>query len=623
VINLDRITLRRGGHLLFDQASLSIFAGQHLGICGANGTGKTSLFHLLSGELSIDSGDIHVPDRSGFSHMVQESELVTSAAIEYVIDGDKQLRQIQKELAIAETGGEHQEISRLHDQLDARDGYNAHYRAGQLLHGLGFSNEECLRPACEFSGGWRRRLGLARVLMCPGDILLLDEPTNHLDLDATIWLQRWLERFQGTLLLISHDRDFLDIVADHILHIEQRQLFLYKGNYSAFELQRAERLAQQQAFFEKQQQRRTEIQAFVRRFRAKASKARQAQSRLKELNRMQEIAAAHVDSPFRFRIPEAPKMSDPLLLLDNASVAYAEQVILKNVRMGIHPGSRIGLLGANGAGKSTLIKALTAALPLYKGKRVAGEHLRIGYFAQHQLEALDLDASPLLHIQRLNAEATEQSIRNFLGGFNFHGDRTTESVRPFSGGEKARLALAVITWQRPNLLLLDEPTNHLDLEMRHALTVALQEFNGAIIVVSHDRHLLRNCVDEFWLISGGEVNIYDGDLNDYQRRLSLQVNEDLDKDARNPRVQRQQSAARRLQASPLRKQLQRFEQELSADQQTLRDIESRLADNSLYQDQNKQQLKELLGKQAEARKRMQECEEKWLQLQEQLESINS
>ncbi|MFT5134545.1 MAG: ATP-binding cassette subfamily F protein 3, partial [Gammaproteobacteria bacterium] len=520
MISLEKISLQRSGKYLFSDSSLTIHGGQHIGITGANGTGKTSLFKLLLGELSVDSGNLRMPAEVKIAHMAQEVDYKDTAAVEYVIDGDEELRRTEQALVIAEAKHDDKLIAELHETLQHIDGYNAHYRAEQLLHGLGFTQDDCQRSARAFSGGWRIRLNLAQVLMNPGELLLLDEPSNHLDLDAIIWLENWLKRFQGTLLLISHDRDFLDAVVQHIVHIEHNKLILYRGNYSAFERQRAASLAQQQAMYEKQQLRIKEIEGFVNRFRAKATKARQAQSRLKELDRMQEISAAHVDSPFNFRIPDAPKISDPLINMSEASVAYGEDIILKNLKFSLHPGSCIGLLGANGAGKSTLIKTLMGELELHSGKRTEGEHLRIGYFAQHQLEALDLDASALLHLQRLTPRATEQEIRNYLGGFNFRGDRALEAVRPFSGGEKARLALAIVSWQKPNLLLMDEPTNHLDLEMRHALTLALQEYKGAMLIVSHDRHLLRNCVNEFWLVANKTIVPFDGDLSDYQKLLS-------------------------------------------------------------------------------------------------------
>jgi ATP-binding cassette, subfamily F, member 3 len=626
MISLEKISLQRSGNYLLNDSSLAVFSGQHIGVTGANGTGKTSLFKLILGEISVESGNVQIPAKAGIAHMAQEVDYKDIAAVEYVIDGDQKLRQAEQALQVAEEKHDHDKIGKLHETLHNIDGYNAHYRAEQLLHGLGFTQEDCQRSVQAFSGGWRIRLNLAQVLMNPGDILLLDEPTNHLDLDATIWLEQWLKRFPGSLLLISHDRDFLDSVVQHIVHIEHKKLNLYRGNYSAFEHQRAESLAQQQVLFEKQQMRIKEIERFVNRFRAKATKARQAQSRLKELDRMQEIAAAHVDSPFNFRIPDAPKLSDPLISLSDASIAYGEDVILEKVKLSLHPGSCIGLLGANGAGKSTLIKTLMGEIALSDGERVEGEHLRIGYFAQHQMEALDLDASPLLHLRRLTPKATEQEIRNYLGGFNFQGDKALEAVRPFSGGEKARLALAIVAWQKPNLLLMDEPTNHLDLEMRHALTLALQVYKGAMIIVSHDRHLLRNCVNEFWLINNNTLTSFDGDLADYQQLLSSAdkkgntvVVESKTKPA--AKEQRQEAAAKREQLSPLKKRLKKLENEIKTQQTELKEIEEQLSGSEIYQDENKSELQSVLKQRGSVKGKLFEFEEQWLDCQEQLDSF--
>ncbi|NKB36854.1 MAG: ATP-binding cassette domain-containing protein [Gammaproteobacteria bacterium] len=626
MIILDDISLQRAGKFLFKDSSVTINKGQHLGVTGANGTGKTSLFKLLLGELSIDTGELHIPARLTISHMAQELEASDLSAVEFVIDGDATLRQLETQLKEAEIRHDDVMIGKLHESLQDIDGYNAHYRAEQLLHGLGFSQSDCERQVNEFSGGWRIRLNLARVLMCPGDLLLLDEPTNHLDLDATIWLENWLKRFPGTLMLISHDRDFLDAVVQHILHLEHQSFKLYRGNYSAFENQRAESLAQQQALYEKQQQRVREIERFVNRFRAKATKARQAQSRLKELDRMQNIAAAHVDSPFSFTIPQAPKLSDPLLTLSQVSVGYDESAILSQLKFSLHPGSCIGLLGVNGAGKSTLIKTLLGEPILLEGERTEGEHLRIGYFAQHQLEALDMEASPLLHLQRLSPEASEQEIRNYLGGFNFHGDKALDAVRPFSGGEKARLALAIVAWQKPNLLLLDEPTNHLDLEMRHALTMALQEYQGAMLIVSHDRHLLRNCVSEFWLVANGRVDIFDGNLEDYQKnfvhdkaRTELEVKSDSKPN--DARATRQKSAALRAELSPLKNRLKKLEKEISEHQVLLKVLEEKLADSKMYQEEFKEDLQRMLKESGNVKQKLFKCEDEWLNCQEKIEVI--
>jgi ATP-binding cassette subfamily F protein 3 len=626
MISLDKVSLQRSGNYLIEDSSLSIHSGQHIGITGANGSGKTSLFKLLLGDLSADSGDVNLPAEICIGHMAQEVAYSDIVAVEYVIDGDTRLRQTERDLAHAENKNDDRMIAIHHETLHDIDGYNAHYRAEQLLHGLGFSQEDCQQSVKTFSGGWRIRLNLAQVLMSPGDLLLLDEPTNHLDLDATIWLENWLKRYQGTLLLISHDRDFLDSIVQNIAHIEHKRLTLYRGNYSAFERQRAESLAQQQVMYEKQQQRIKEIERFVNRFRAKATKARQAQSRLKELGRMQQISAAHVDSPFNFRIPEAPKLSDPLLTLTDVSVAYNKEVILNNLNFSLHPGSCIGLLGANGAGKSTLIKTLIAELKLHLGERIEGEHLRIGYFAQHQLEDLDLDASAMLHLQRLSPAASEQEIRNYLGSFNFQGDRALQAVRPFSGGEKARLALAIVAWQKPNLLLLDEPTNHLDLEMRHALTLALQEYKGAMLMVSHDRHLLRNCVDQFWLVSEGRVQPFEGDLADYQKLLSsagksenTQTIESTNKpDAKGDR---QRTAAKRASLSPLKRELSKLDKEIKNNQAELHNIELQLAGSDIYEQDKKQDLQELLKEQGKIKRSLFATEEQWLDCQEQLDSL--
>ena len=628
MINLENISLQRASKYLFRDSSLSVHKGQHIGITGANGTGKTSLFRLLLGELSVDSGNLQLPAELRIAHMAQEVDFSDVVAVEYVIDGDQRLRQTERELTCAEEKHDDLMIARLHETLHDINGYNAHYRAEQLLHGLGFSQDDCQRSVREFSGGWRIRLNLAQVLMNPGELLLLDEPTNHLDLDATIWLENWLLRFQGTLMLISHDREFLDAVVQHIIHIEHQGLHLYRGNYSAFEQQRAESLAQQQTLYEKQQQRIKEIERFVNRFRAKATKARQAQSRLKELHRMQYIAAAHVDSPFYFRIPDAPKLSDPLINFSDASIAYGDDVILDKLNFSLHPGSCIGLLGVNGAGKSTLIKTLLGEIPLYNGERIEGENLRIGYFAQHQLETLDLDASPLLHLQRLAPATSEQEIRNYLGGFNFHGAKALEAVRPFSGGEKARLALAIVAWQKPNLLLLDEPTNHLDLEMRHALTLALQEYKGAMLIVSHDRHLLRNCVTEFWLVANGSVDPFDGDLTDYQKLLSNvdrggkseKVNANAKVDTRGDR---QRAAALRAKLNPLKRKLDKIEQKIKTHHSALKAIEIQLSGSDIYQDDNKLELQNLLKERGSTKRQLFDNEDQWLLCQEQLESLEA
>lgn len=518
MIRLDGVTLMRGGDVLFADASLSLHPGWHVGLVGHNGTGKSSLFALLLGQLGVDAGNLSRPADWRMAHMAQEVGALDQSALDYVLDGDADLRALEAVLAQAEANPDAtdpMQLAHWHEQFATLDGYTARARAQTLLAGLGFSQAQQGQAVRSFSGGWRMRLNLARTLYQPSDLLLLDEPTNHLDLETVLWLQDWLRAYAGTLILISHDRDFLDAVCGHILHIHQQSLRLYTGNYSAFERQRAERLAQQQVLVAKQQAQRAHLEDYVRRFRAKATKAKQAQSRLKMLERLPAIALAHADSPFSFTLTAHDKTSSPLVGLRAASLGHAGNEVLARVNLELLPGSRIGLLGPNGAGKSTLIKSLMGALPLLAGERVAGEHLRLGYFAQHQIESLDMEASPLLLVQRLSPQVAEQSIRDFLGGFGFVGDDALVPCGPFSGGEKARLALALLAWQRPNVLLLDEPTNHLDLDMREALTLALQDFAGAVVLVSHDRHLLSSTVDDFYLVADGRVQLFDGDLDDY------------------------------------------------------------------------------------------------------------
>ncbi|WP_390616606.1 ATP-binding cassette domain-containing protein [Maricurvus nonylphenolicus] len=630
MINLIDVSVQRGAKQLLQGASLRINPGHKLGLIGANGSGKSTLLQLLCGNLAVDAGDCQVPGQWRIAHMAQEVGHSDRSAIDYVLDGDSELRRIEK--AISDTDADQgDKLGQLYSQLEAIDGYTANARAQTLLHGLGFQPEDSDKPVSAFSGGWRIRLNLAQALMCPADLLLLDEPTNHLDLDTTWWLEQRLQQFEGTLVIISHDRDFLDNVVDHTVHLHNQQLTLYRGNYSAFERQRAEQLAQQQALFAKQQQQVASIEAFVARFRAKATKARQAQSRLKALERLEMIAPAHVDSPFSFRLPCAEKVSSPLLNLSHARLGYADTPILDQVQLSIAPHTRLGLLGPNGAGKSTLMKSLMGDLALLNGERTCGEHLAIGYFAQHTLEALDMAASPLLHVQRLSPQAREQDMRNFLGGFGFQGDRVDEVIQHFSGGEKARLALALIAWQKPNLLLLDEPTNHLDLEMREALTLALQEFAGAVVVISHDRHLLRNTVDDFVVVIDGKVDVFDGDLDDYHRWLdqrhqhedNYSQQEATEEPKQDRKSQRQAAAAKRQQLQPLRKKVQHAEKQMEKLQAKLEKVETELADESLYTDaKRKDDLQQLLKEQGDLRQQLEEIEEEWLTLSEEYEALS-
>ncbi|MFY0678766.1 MAG: ATP-binding cassette domain-containing protein [Neptuniibacter sp.] len=639
MIQFQKVSLQRGHNILLEQADLTLHSGWKVGLVGSNGAGKSSLFKLLLGELHCDNGDLDIPGGLRMSHMAQEVPASDRSALDYVLDGDKQLRLIEQQIQQAEASHNMERLGELHAELDNHDGYSAKSRAAQLLAGLGFSHTDIERSVKEFSGGWRIRLNLAQALMCPSDLLLLDEPTNHLDLDATIWLEQWLRLYPGMLILISHDRDFLDNVVSHITHIERKQLQLYKGGYSAFEQQRAERLAQQQSAFEKQQQRITEIESFVRRFKAKATKAKQAQSRIKELERMEKIAPAHVDSPFSFRFNASDKMSSPLLTLYDADCGYQDTTILKSTSLSLTPGQRIGLLGPNGAGKSTLVKTLVGDLELCNGDRHESENLRIGYFAQHQLEALDLNASPLLHIKRISPKASEQEIRDYLGSFGFIGDRSLEAVANFSGGEKARVALAMIAWQKPNLLLMDEPTNHLDLEVRHALTLALQTFEGVLILVSHDRHLLRNTVDEFYLVANGKVDQFKGDLDDYQnwlleqKRLEQKAEADAYSESKpaekrtltaaERKEQKRLAAEKRNKLRPIKKKLEQLETAMEKYQSELEEVESSLSNSSIYADENKEKLKKLLEQQAQLKQKSSQTEDDWIACQEELEELES
>ena len=640
MIALRQVALQRGTQTLLENADLTLHNGVKAGIIGANGAGKSSLFKLLLGELGPDQGDVEMSGGQRIAHMAQEVEALDRPIVEYVLDGDHALRKAQADLLAAREAGDAHREAELHGLIETLDGYTAESRAAQLLVGLGFVQADMTRPLSDFSGGWRMRVNLARTLFMPSDLLLLDEPTNHLDLDALLWLEQWLTRYPGTLLLISHDRDFLDAVCDHIVHMHHQTLELYRGNYSRFERTRAEKLALQQAEAAKQQARREEIERFIARFKAKATKARQAQSRVKMLERMEDIAMAHVDSPFHFTLPAADKTSHPLLVLDQATLGYRSQAgdvaQLDKVNITLLPGSRIGLLGPNGAGKSTLIKSLTGELALLNGKRVPGEHLAIGYFAQHQLEGLDVTTTPFVHVQRLSPTASDQEIRNFLGGFGFKGDDAFGEVATFSGGEKARLALALVAWQKPNLLLLDEPTNHLDLEMREALTEALAGFEGTVILVSHDRHLLRATVDEFWRVADHRVEPFDGDLEDYRAWLKARLEENR-RDARSEKNERQsqqpssdRKAARKAAAElreklrPLKKERDKAEKAMEAAQHSLEAVEAILADPELYTDSaRKAELTDALAKQATIKTQLDDAEQTWLAAEEALEAMEA
>jgi len=627
MLKFSHLSLRRGTKLLFEEASFTVHPGQKVGITGANGTGKSSLFSLVRNELHADAGDFQLPQKWVIAHVAQETPAVDQPAVEYVMDGDVELCAIQAQLLCAEQAEDGHKVAELHAQLEVIGGYHVRSRAARLMRGLGFQpNQEAL-PVQQFSGGWRMRLNLAQALMCRSDLLLLDEPTNHLDLDAVIWLETWLCRYPGTLLLISHDRDFLDAVVTQIAHIEQQGVQLYTGNYSDFELIRAQRLANQQASYEKQQREVAHLHSYIDRFRAKATKARQAQSRIKALERMEQIAPAHVDSPFHFSFKPPEKAPNPLLRLEDAGVGYGQTALLSAINLALRPGDRIGLLGPNGAGKSTLIKLLSGELSPLVGKRFPAAELKIGYFAQHQLEQLQPDDSPLDHLQRLAPKDSEQSLRSFIGGFGFVGDRALEPVAPLSGGEKARLVLALLVFQRPNLLLLDEPTNHLDLEMRHTLSLALQGFEGAMVIVSHDRHLLRTTTDQLLLVSDGRIDEFDGALDDYpawliENRNTTEVKEVPiagENRAASRKERKQLEAENRRLLQPLRKKLKALEKKLDnlSEQQQL--LEQQLAEPEIYSSERKEKLKGLLAEKTEVDQRLAKTEEAWLEAGEAVE----
>ncbi len=631
MLRLTHLGLRRGARLLFADVDITIYPGQKVGLTGANGSGKSSLFALIRDEIHSDSGDLYLPKDWVIAHVAQETPYDDRPVIEYTLDGDAELRATELALIDAEQSHQGELTAELHARLEGIGGYAARPRAARLLHGLGFKPGEEEQPVNEFSGGWRMRMNLARALMCRSDLLLLDEPTNHLDLDAVIWLEGWLKDYAGTLLLISHDRDFLDAVTSHIAHIEHEDLTLYTGNYSAFERIRAERLANQQAVYEKQQREIAHIHSYVERFRAKATKARQAQSRIRALERMELIAPAHVDSPFHFTFRSPDKNPHPLLKLEQASAGYGDTSILNGINLILSPGDRIGLLGPNGAGKSTMIKLLAGAIRPMAGEHHPAQDLNIGYFAQHQLDQLHPEHTPLEHLLQLDKTATDQSMRNYLGGFGFSGDRAESPTAPFSGGEKARLVLALLVYQRPNLLLLDEPTNHLDIEMRHALSTALQGFAGAMVIVSHDRHLLRTTTDQLLLIYDDKADEFKGDLDDYPRWLLDNRNQSSGKD-KSDKIQREHSAfsrkerkrqeaelRRRLQ--PLRNRLQNLEQRVEQLATKQKALEQELANPEIYDEINKDKLKQLLADKAAIDSDLAASEEEWLATEEELCTI--
>lgn len=634
MLNISQLYLQLGNKVLFDKADATIYPGHKIGIVGANGCGKSTLFNLIRGELSGDDGDVSMPNNWTLAWVKQETPALDKSAIDYVIDGDITFRQLQQELEQAEAKDDGTKIAHIHHEMDLIDAYTIQSRAGELLNGLGFDKTAQQQSVKSFSGGWRMRLNLAQALMINSDCLLLDEPTNHLDLDAVIWLEKWLTRYQGTMLLISHDRDFIDNICQGILHVESQKLNFYSGNYSNFERQRAEKLAQQQATFQKQQTEIKHIKSFIDRFKAKASKAKQAQSRVKMLERMELIAPAHIDSQFNFEFKEPSNLPNPIIKMDKVSAGYETVTILSDIKLNLVPGSRIGLLGRNGAGKSTLIKTLSRSLTPLSGEFEHSKHLKIGYFAQHQLDTLQLGQSPIQHLTQLQSGLTEQEARNFLGGFGFNGDQALDPIDQFSGGEKARLVLALMVFQRPNLLLLDEPTNHLDIEMRQALTMALQEFEGAMILIAHDRHLLKATCDDLYLVDNGTVAPFSGDLEDYHQWLLDQQKLDTTDDLEADNDTKEHTAAakkdlKRLEAemrkviSPIKKQADKLAVKQAQLEQQLADIEQAMSDTDLYSDQRKNELNQLLLKQGQCKSELEEAEMLWFDCEEQMEDIKA
>ena len=662
VILIRNLILARAGRPLLEGINLSLHAGQKVGVVGANGCGKSSLFALFTNDLHQEAGDLEMPPQWVIAHVAQDTPALDAVALDYTLDGDSELRRIEAALRAAEEAHDGEAIAHLYEDYGHIDGYSARARGAALLHGLGFSDAEFEKPVAEFSGGWRVRLNLARALMCRSDLLLLDEPTNHLDLDAVIWLEGWLRGYRGTLIMISHDRDFLDATVGHIAHIENKKLKLYTGNYTAFERARAEFLSLQQAMHEKQVREVAHLKSYIDRFRAQATKARQAQSRIKALARMEEVTAAHVDTPFVFRFFEPAGSPDPLLAVEDGVAGYGERIILSDLNFSLRRGERLGLLGRNGAGKSTLIRLLAGEAAPLLGERREGKGLKIGYFAQHQLEQLRPNESPLWHMHHIDPRAREQDLRNYIGGFNFHGDMANSPIGPFSGGEKSRLALALLIWQKPNLLLLDEPTNHLDLEMRHALTLALSEYEGAMVLVSHDRHLLRTTCDSFSLVANGVLEPFVGDLEDYRKWLDQSAAEDkastvsTKPETTSRKEQRQQRADARAkvgknggqnagqsEATPEvekasankssskeqrngknsgAREIQQLEKRMAQlnDEKAL--LDATLSDPAVYQSSDKSVMQKSVKRQTEITQQLAETEEQWLLLQETAGSAN-
>jgi ATP-binding cassette, subfamily F, member 3 len=631
MLSFKNLALRRGPRVLFEQVNGALFAGERVALVGANGSGKSSLLTMIRGQLGADSGEISIQGGKRLAYVAQEFAQTDQTTVDFVLDGDDTLRALEQAIRQAEQAQEGERLGWLHAEYDSIGGYAARSRAARLLAGLGFDASDIERPMNTFSGGWQRRMALARALMGRADILLLDEPTNHLDLDAILWLEQWLLQFQGLLLVIAHDRDFLDRLATQVIAIEQQRITFYRGNYSAYETKRASLLAQQQANFARTQAQAERIKAFVERFKAKASKARQAQSRLKALARLPEILPAHADTPFEFAFLTPRKLPQPLLQLNQVSVGYGTRVIVADVGLSLSPGSRIGLLGRNGAGKSTLMRVLAGVTAPLAGERIVAADLVQGYFEQHQLERLTDSESCLWHLTHRSdapiARASELERRNFLAGFGFTGDRVFEPVGPFSGGERARLVLALLVAKSPNLLLLDEPTNHLDLEMREALNLALLEYPGAIVLVSHDRHLLRSICDELWWVKDGRVQPYQGSLEDYATQLPKTATPPVASvnpspaNAPDPKTRRRLAAQARQQLAPLRLKVRRFEQQVMDLETQAARIKLLLEDPMLYAPEQKPQLQQLTLEAHSLKQAIQEAETAWSQAVDALQAV--
>ena len=621
MLSFNNLELVLGGKTLFDDVSLTIHHHQKVGLIGANGTGKTSLFKVIKKEIEVDQSSVSYPNDLRISYLAQEVPASDEIALQYVLSGDYRLLEIQHEIELAEKEEKFEILAELYETYSALDGYSAKSKAEQLMVGLGFKFEDFNKPLKDFSGGWRVRLNLAKTLMQPSDLMLLDEPTNHLDLDAILWLSNWIKSFPGALILISHDRDFLDDCVSFIAHLYHQSIELYSGNFTQFEILRAAKLAEIQSNYVKQQKEVAHMQSFINRFKAKATKARQAQSRVKALEKMELIAPAHIDSPFNFTISETEKISNPLISLSDSSLGY-NTPILSMVNLSIAPGDRIGLLGPNGAGKSTLIKSIVGSISLIDGQREAGTNFKVGYFSQHQVDDLDLSISAFTHIQRLDETQTEKQIRTYLGGFNFKGDKVKDPIHLFSGGEKARLAFAIISYQKPNILLMDEPTNHLDMEMRHALTIALQTFRGAILLISHDRHLLNSSVDHFYLVDNGRVDIFNGDLNDYKNYILDIKSSDIKETKKKVKSSKDNKEDNSKLIKSLNIEISKLEKRLLRLNAKLDEANLKLADPDLYKDDSSDNLQDLIRNQLELSSEVELADQEWMDKVTHLESLS-